>query len=803
MTTLVETWNAAVRSIKRSPRFALAVVATLALGIAPNCVIFAIMDATYFRPLPYPAQERLVLLDVVSQRGSTPEPPDDYVFAECRSRSRSFEQLAAYRGAGIDVTVDGRPERLGGQAVTGRFFDLLGARPALGRTITDADCAPGAAPVLVVSHRAWQEVFNGRPDIVNLAVRIDGAPGAVVGVMPASFTSFMEGRTARAWVPAAATASSAPGVPGGRVIGRLRPGVTREQAQADVKTIQAALAASFPAALGDCTVVLREFRSALFGGLGPGIKMLAVIVGLLLVIACANAANLLLGRAAERERDLALRAALGAPRSRLAAGPLAESLLLAGAAAAVGLLLAAWGTRLVWSGAAPLFVRIGVDGFPFDARVVLFAVGLTATAATIFGVGPALRGSRTELGVALKAGLPSSGRSRRAGRTTRALVVGQVALCVITLLVTALMLQSFLHFSSLSSRPGFDAAGLFAATVPAPAGERAEPIRRVALLAEIERSLRAEPGIDLVAVTSRLPFLENGTPVAVARAGAATAQAKEADAEARTVNRAYFAAFSVPVVKGRLFTDQDSANQAPVVVVDERLAAAVWGAADPVGESLLVEGTPRTVVGVVASPIRPSPFRPSTKELFLPYGQAAPGELKFVVRSRLSSAAAAAAVRRRVAALDPDLPVVALQPVTEALDDFMTPFRLILGLISVFGAVALSLAALGLYSILSRDVARRSHEIGVRMAMGADRRAIVAMAIRQGLRPAVTGLAIGLVLGAAMTRILPSELLGVRGLAPWHYPAAVLLWLAVAVAACAVPARRAAAVDPLTALRCD
>jgi putative ABC transport system permease protein len=805
MNAVAHILSAALRPLGRNPGFGLTVVVTLALGIAPNCVIFAIMDAVYFRPLPYPDQERMVLVNVASKRDATLTGVDGYTFGEWRARATSFDRLAAYRNAGFNLRVGDRADRLTGQVVTSDFFSVVRVAPALGRAIAEADCAPGAPAVLVISDRAWREVFDRRADIVNLPIRLNGNPATVVGVMPPGFTSFMEGRTAGAWAPLPPEPRSGPGGTTSNVIGRLKPGATIAQATAELSAAQSSIAASASEQMRDRTVVARDFQSALFIGLGPALRMLMVIVGLLLLIACANAANLLLGRAAGRTREVAIRTALGAGRPRLVAGQLAESLTLSMAAAACGLLLAFWGTRLVWAGAAPIFTRIGVEGFPFDSRIVVFASGLTSVVVMLFALGPALRGSRGDTAGVLKTGLAGSGHDRRAGRMSRCLVVGQAALCVVTLVVTALMIRSVVHFSHLSASPGFDPTVLVVATLPGPEqGAAADATARAAVVRQIEERLCAVPGVEMVALTNRLPFLESGTPAVVARggAGAGRESASRVDADVRVVNAAYFETFGVRVLKGRLLTAQDDRTGAPVAVIDERLAS-TWGAAVPVGDQVTIDGTPRTIVGIVTAETEPSPFRPAPRGVFLPYGQVPSAETTLVVRSRLAADAVTSAVRSSVAAIDPDQPLTELRPLSRALDEFMTPFRLILSLVALFGATALGLAALGLYSVMARGVSRRTREIGIRMAMGAGQREIVGMVMREGLRPAAAGLVLGLLLGLAIARILPSGILGVSGLAGWHYLAAVLVWLAAAAGACFLPARRAASVEPVRALRCE
>jgi putative ABC transport system permease protein len=790
----------AVKSLGRRRAFAPTVVVTLALGIAPSAMIFAIMDAVYFRPLPYPAQERLVLLNISRKDAPNFAAIDAHSFGEWRARNRSFTGLAAYRATGFDVTVGARPLRLTGQRVTADFFPVLGVGPALGRVITAADCATGAPPVVVLRYQTWREEFEGRQDIVNLPVRMNGEAATIVGVMPEAFTSFMEGRSARAWAPLPHEPRTAPGGPEVNVVGRLKLESVLLQAQADVASIQATVDSMSPEVFRGRRVVARDFRSALFSGLGPGLRMLAIIVGLLLLIACANAANLLLARAEGRVREVALRSALGATRFRLALAHLGESLLLAMVAAGTGLVIAFWGVRFVWTSSAPIFVRIGVNSFAFDGRVVAFSLALTTVSVALFGLGPAIRGSRGDIAEVLKTGQPGSGSGRRAGRLARALVVCQVTLCVFTLVVATLMVRSFTHFARLSADPGFDPAGFVVATLPPPE-DTGQPDARVAAVRQIEARVAAAPGVDLVAVSNRLPFLEAGASAVVTAGPEPRGSVPRIDADLRAVNPGYFAAAAMVLLKGRGIEAQDAAGSQRVAVIDERLAQSAFRTSDPVGRRLFVDGVERSVVGVVRVKAEPSPFRSPAREVYVPYTQAEAGSVTLMVRSRLSPEVVVSEVRSAVAAVDANQPVVGLEPLSQTLDSFMTPFRLILSLMTGFSAIALALAAVGLYGVLSRGVSRRTREIGVRMAMGAGRREVVALVMGEGLRSAAVGLTLGLLLGLAAARLLPSEILGVGGVAPWQYLGVMLIWLAAATVACAVPANRAAAVDPIDALR--
>jgi putative ABC transport system permease protein len=794
---------------RRSPAFAAAIVVTLALGIAPNCVVFAIMDAVYFKPLPYPVQDRLVLLNVSHPGKATLDTVDAFTFTEWQRQAIGFERMAAYRNAPVSLNWSDRPERMPGQLVTGEFFQALGVQPLLGRTIEQADAAPGAPPVIVVSHRVWQEYFGARNDVVGQALRINGAAGTVVGVMPPDFVSFMEGRPARVWAPMAVaqvvTPEAASPATGGNAVARLKPGVSLEAARASLAAAHAALAARHPEFYRDRASSVRDFRSSLFAGLGPGIRMLSVLVGLLLLIACGNAANLLLGRALQRAREVAVRTALGARRWQLVRALVVESFALAAAGAALGVVLAYWAVGVVWARTAPIFEVIGVEGMAFDRRVLIFAVMLAAAVAVLFGVLPALRESRTDLVHALKEGTAGAGRG--AGRRTmsRALVVGQVALCMVTMIAATLVLRSVSHFAGLAASPGFRPDALLIATLPAAATPGA-PEARLASLREIETRVTGLPGVERVAQTDRVPFLEGGAIAEVERAagGPSTGQSRmRFDAELRTASVDFFAVMSMPLLRGRSFLPSDSADSSPVAVVSDRLASARWSDRDPLGDRVLVQGTWRTVVGVVASNVQPTPFRAVPGEVFVPVTQGTPGDVKLIVRANRDVAGLAPSIRGAVRAVDADQPVADLQTMNEALGRFMTPFRLILGLTLAFSGIALSLAAVGLYSVIAHSVARRTREMGVRMALGADRRQVVRLVLGEGLRLAFVGLLVGLLPGLALAKILPAALFGVGGLSPLHLGATMLVWLAVAFSACLLPACRAARVEPMAALRCE
>jgi putative ABC transport system permease protein len=600
-------------------------------------------------------------------------------------------------------------------------------------------------------------------------------------------------------------------VPGGEVVGsvvaRLKPGISADAARAALAVVHATLVAQHPDFYRDRASSLRDFRSSLFGGLGPGIRMLSVMVGVLLLIACGNAANLLLGRAVQRTREVAVRMALGARRWQIARALVVESFTLSLAGAGLGIGLAYWAIALVWARTAPIFEVIGVDALAFDRRVIAFAALLTAGVTVVFGVLPALRESGVDLVEALKDGTPAAGRGARRRTMRRALVVGQVALCLLTMIAATLVLRSVVHFAGLASNPGFRPGGLLVATLPGQGSTAPPPAARIATLEEIERRVAGLQGVDRVALTDRVPLLEGGAIVEVAVTPSPGAGAVEPgtrfDAEVRSANQDFFSVMSMPLVQGRLFAAGDNAASLPVAVISDRLAASRWKDRNPLGDRVLVQGAWRTVVGVVASGVQATPFRAAPGELFVPWRQAAPADVKLLVRSSRAVQQLTPAIRGEVRAADRDQPVADMQTMEEALGRYMTPFRLILGLTLAFSGIALSLAAVGLYGVIAHSVSRRGREMGVRMALGARRAQVVRLVLREGFLLALVGVAVGLLPGLALASILPSALFGVGGLSVVHFVGAVVVWLVVALAACLLPARRASRVEPVAALRCE
>ena len=459
---MVTTLRAAARSFRSDRAFAVAIVATIALGFAPTCMVFTLMDSLYFRPLPYPEQHRLALLNTAHPSTASLDEIDPFTFQEWRHKTTAIVTAAVYRSASFALNDGDRPELVPGQYVTADFFRTLGAMPAIGRAPTAADCAPGAPRVVVISDRFWREYFAHRDGIIGSVVRVDSVPATVVGVMPAGFVSFMEGRAARVWTPLARDNEATPSdARGGNAIVRLQNTSSLAQAQAELESVRTTLARQYPEFYRDRALVLRDFRASLFGGLGPGIRVLSVMVGLLLLIACGNAANLLLARAARCTGEVAIRSALGASRLRLIGASLAESVALTSVAAVPGLVLAWAGSRLLWSATAPIFRHIGVDGLPVDWRAVAFTFLLALVTALLTGLWPSFRGSRTDLVAAFGDSSRGTGRTSGRGRMSRALVVGQVALCVLTMIGATLVTENvirFLRASTVRSRARISAS---------------------------------------------------------------------------------------------------------------------------------------------------------------------------------------------------------------------------------------------------------------------------------------------------------------------------------------------------------
>jgi predicted permease len=784
----------ALRQLRRAPGFALVVALVLALGIGVNTAIFSVVNAVLLRDLPYRAADRLVMAfttypDFGHSSTSLPD------FLDWRAGFRGTGDLAAFGNASYNVTGDGAPERAKGAAVTADYFRVLGAPPAHGRAFTP-DEERGAMPgVAMLGHGFWQRRFNGDPRVVGGTITLNGIPRTIVGVAPATLTL---PDAPDVLVPLRTDSAFGRRAEYLKVIGRLGPGVTLEQGRAVLATVNRRLQAQYPETNSErLTIDLVPMRDEIVGAARPALLVFMGAVGLVLLVACANIANLLLVRATVREREVAVRTALGASRGRVFRQFLVESLVLALAGGVAGLALAAAIVRLLRATATDAIPRLGEVGL--DARALAFTLVLSVGTGLLFGIAPALRLAREQVQQTLRGG--GRGIAGGAGRLRAGLVLAEVALSVVLLVGAGLLLRSFVELQRV--QPGFDAERVltFQVSLPSTAYPSVDTQVRPFWNGLLERA-RGLPGVRTAAVTSTIPL--TGANYLTFDVAGREAQPGE-DLQPFMVSDGYFRAMGVPIVRGRTFTAADGAGAPRVAVINAEAARRFWPGRDPIGARITTGDTTdyMTIVGVVAD-VRQEGM--SAKPYPQLYGVAAQNPMRamyVVVRTAGDPNALAGAMRRAVAALDPQLPVYNVATMQERVAQSVARPRVTAVLVALFGASALGLAAFGIYGVVAFSVAQRTRELGVRVAVGARPGDVVRLVVRQGMQPAVAGVAVGLVVALAAARLIAGLLFGVGAADPLTFAGVALFLAGVALAATWLPARRATRVSPLEALRAD
>ena len=790
----------ALRQLRSHPGFAAVVLLTLGLGIGANTAMFSVVDAVLLRPLPYPDASRLVLLQghkegIGNEAASVPD------FVDWKAQSRSFSGMTAFAGASLNLAGgDGRPpERLIAARVTSDFFRTLGVGPSPGRGFTAAENRPGAGKVVVLAHSLWNDRFGGDPDVVGRAITLNGEPYTVVGIAAPGF-AFPS--WAQAWTPVAPQ----PGSPGqGRrsdflgVVGRLAPGATLKAARADMAAIGQRLERQYPATNTGWSVAVTPLRERIVGDVRPALLVLLGAVGLVLLIACANVANLLLARGAARRRELAMRAALGAPRRRLVGQLLAESLVLSLLGAALGLLLAFWATRALVGldpAALPRLGEVHVDG-----AVLLFALGAALVTTALFGLAPALRLTRTDLRRELvEGGRSAGGRGRSV--LDRGLVAGQVAIAVVLLVGAGLLIRSFASLQGVN--PGFRTRGVLTARVSLPDHRYPDDPRVRAFWNDLLARLGGLPGVTRAGVTSDLP-LQSGSYLSFRVEGRpAPGPDVVQDAVVCSVGGDYFRTLGIPLVRGRLTDARDGSEDRPVAVIDRAMARRYWGGEDPIGDRISFDGNRwYTIVGVVGNVRTESLDRPGYPHAYLNYRQSPRHGMALALHTDGDPAALAGAVRAAVGQLDPTLPVYDVRTMREIIETSILRPRFDVMTLGTFAGLALLLALIGIYGVLSYAVSVRLRELGIRMVLGADRGATLRFVLRLGMAPVLAGVAVGLAGAVLAVRVLSGLLYGVSPLDPVTFVLVPAALVAVAALACWLPAWRATRVDPVHALRSE
>ncbi len=814
-----------LRSLLGRPGLALVAVLTLALGIGANTAIFSVLHGLFLAPLPYPDGERLV--DVYN---TYPTSNLEYAnssipdYLDRREQAGALEDLALYTGTSLNLAeAGGQPERLVGVRATPSLFSTLGVAPALGRAFEESHAQLGQDQVVLLSHTLWRNRFGADPGIVGRDIRLSGRPFRVLGVMPEDFA--FPGPQTQLWIPFAFTEAQRTDFERGnefsQSVGRLKAGASIAQLHAELDAIvarnaerigglggldeataaQAARFASFLAG-GNFAGRAQPLRELQVGAMRPMVLVLQAAVALVLLIAAANVANLLLTRLSARQKELAVRNALGASRLRIARQLLVESLLIAGAGCIVGI-----GLAVLLMDLLPL---IGLDtallrqAFGFDARVLGFAVGVSLLAGLLTAAVPVISLFTTSIASVINEGGRLAGGGRIAGASRSALVVVQVALACALLIGAGLLIRSFLNLQQQS--PGFEARGVLSALVSLPAERYADTASRAALFETVLRDLRQLPGVEQASLTSALPFSGNNSQGSYSIDGQPVADAAATPhGHQRFVDEDYFAVLRMPLLKGRSFSAADREGSEPVVIIDQLLAEKYFEGRDPIGQRInRGSGTPwATVVGVVPTIKHANLQDEVSKEtLYWPYRQQMPANAALLVRGpAVGTPALADAVRAAVRRHDPEQPVFSLMALDERIELSLAGQRAPMRLVGLFAAVALLLSAIGIYAVLAYSVGQRRGELGVRVAIGAGSRQIVGLVLGQGARLVGVGLLGGLALALLLGRLAQSQLFGVSPFDPLTFALVPPFLAAVALVACWLPARRAARIDPLVALR--
>jgi putative ABC transport system permease protein len=806
MRTLLQDLRYGLRGLLKRPGFTVVAVVTLALGIGANTAIFSLVSAVLVRPLKYKDPQRLVMVwEDNSAIGFPRDTPASGNYADWKAQNRVFEDMAAIEERDYDLAGDGaEPEKISAFAVTSNFFPLLGATPARGRNFTAEEDKPGGAKVAVISDGLWRRRFGGA-EVVGRDIMLNGEKYTVVGVMPRGFQ--FESPSVGVWVPIAFTPELLANH--GRhyleVVARLKPGVTVEQADADIKNIMSGIVAAHPEqAPQGMTAVVVPLHEQLTGDVRQPLLMLLVAVALVLLIACANVAGVLLSRAASRQREIAVRAALGASRWRIVRQLLTESLMLGIVGGALGTLLALWSFAFLQQ-LIPEGMR-ETTALGLDATVLAFTLFVSLLAGVVFGLAPALQASKTDLHDTLKQG----GRSSSGGRRLRgAFVVAQVALALMLLVGAGLLIQTLYRLRN--QYAGLRPEGVLTVRTQLATERYGEQSRRVDFYERVLARVKSQPGVVAAAYTTSIPLVWKGGGNGLTLEGKQAAPGVKWSANHRQISTDYFRAMNIPLRDGRGFEERDDESSAPVAIVNETMARAYWPGESAVGRRFKIGGPNSdapwmTVVGVVADVRQMGVDAPVKAEMYMPYRQTADfadffGPRDLVVRTTVAPQSIVPAVRQAVHEVDPYQPVSDVRTMDEVLGRETEQRRTGMILLTAFAALALLLSALGIYGVLSYFVVQHTQEIGVRMALGAQTSDVLRLVVGKGMRLALAGVAVGIAGALALARLMRSLLFEVNAADPLTFFAIALLLSLVALLACYVPARRATKVDPMVALR--
>ena len=805
MLRLLHDLRYAVRTLLKKPGFTLIAVMTLALGIGGSTAIFTVVDAALLRGLPYKSPDRLYHLWESTPQREFAQREFSYPDFQDYQQNQVLEGLAAYTGGGGILTGRGEPERVFAPSATANFFSVLGIDAVIGRTFQTGDDKPGAPRTLVLTYGMWQRRFGGDPGIVGQSLTLNGDSYTVIGVLPASFQFAL--RNADLWRPYQPTEAQLTRrfMHGTNLIGRLKAGVGVAQAQTELSVIAKRIEQEHNQSHAGTGLKLIPLQEQVVGQVRPILIVLLAAVGFVLLIACANVASLLLTRSLARQKEVAIRSALGASRWRVMRQLLTESVLLSVAGGIAGLLIAYWGIH----GLVAVLPEAQVNSLPFlkslriDASILLFSFGLSLLTGVIFGLAPALQSSRPDLNEVLKEG----GRNTAGGaghRLRSALVVTEIAMAVVLLVGAGLMMKSLLRL--LQSNVGFNPEQLLTLNVVLPAAKYTEVNRQVEFFDQLRERVQTLPGVKGAGSVNILPLQSGNTTRFNVEGDPIPPPGQEVEANIRTVDESYFQTLGVSLIAGRMFDERDKPDAPLVVMIGKSTADRVFAGRDPIGRRLVynsVQAPPIQIVGVVGDvkigglddAIRPV--------LYYPFRQNPSPATTLVIRTSGDPTALAAAIRNETRTLEPDVALFNVKAMEQVISDspaaFMRRFPALL--ISIFAGVALLLASIGIYGVVSYSVSQQTHYIGVRMALGAQTSDILKMVLKQGLTLALAGMVVGVVAALALTRLLRTLLFEVQTTDISTFAAVIGTLFVVALLACYLPARRATRVDPLVALR--
>lgn len=806
METLIQDLRFGIRMLRKNPGFTLVAVITMALGIGANTALFSVVNGVLLKSLPFKEPDRLLFAFETNAKLPNPTIPVSTLdYRDWKEQNHVFDSMGARKPFAVSLTGIEQPEKIQGERVTADYFSTLGVDPILGRTFSEDEVKPGAAKVTLLSYGLWQRRFGAGANIVGQTVQLNGAPTTVVGIMPNDYRPNIE-----LWLPLAISYAGADrDLKELVVVGRLAPGVSRQQAQVEMTTIAGRLAEQYPEFNTGWGVSLLPMHDAIVQNVRPALLILFGAVGFVLLIACSNVANLLLARAAAREREIAIRLAMGAGRLRLMRQILTESVLVSVIGGGLGVLIAMWGTQALISlnpQGIPRANEIGVD-----PKVLVFALVASVVSGILFGVVPAVQTSRQNLNDVLKEAGKSLMGNARGRRVRSALVVVEVALALVLMTGAGLLIKGFSKLQSVD--PGFNHQSVLAFQLSLPDASYPRPPQQAAFVKGVLERFAALPGVTSASAISQAPLAGGGPSYIFWAEGRPLPTPSEAPvASSRVISSNYFQTLNIPLIAGRVFTEADIKDAPAVAIVNENFAKSMWPGEDPIGKRMTI-GVPlagekpdwSTVVGVVGN-VKHTALNGESgmqvdESVYQAEFQSAARNMTYLLRTSVDPVSLTASARTSVVSIDSNVPMSNVKTMDRIVYDSVSPFRFNMFLLVLFAGVALVLTIVGVYGVMNYAVTQRTREIGIRMALGADPGQVRGLILRQGMTLSAIGLGIGLAASVGVMRLLSSLLYGVSATDPVTFAAVALLLAVVASVACYLPARRATKVDPLVALR--